>query len=224
MDKITIAILSAGIPKKMKSHGPTALFKVGNDRYLVDDQILKLKEIYPNADIKLILGYEHAKILKKIKYSNDVEIIINKDYEHTNSAYSLGLAMEKSSTNNMLFIHGDLYFNKNIHNDNVESYVLYDKNNCIKSNKPGIIFDKYLENINFIHRSKWCQIAYISNHEYLACEKIFKGSKYTFEIINDINSKDDCKFSCISPENMLVVELESSKDFKSEKFKNIDSQ
>jgi choline kinase len=229
MYNITVAILAAGIPKKMKSYGPTSLIKVDDDRILLDDQINKIRYIYKNANIVIVAGYEFQKIKRKLK-SPKVELIENLHFDSTNSAHSLLLATKNNPVDNLLMIHGDILFNvdtlkyiSNIHYSE-NSAILYDQNNMIKPNKPGILKNQYvLEHINYLHKNKWAQIAFFNKGEYNKLLKVNPGNRYSFELINEINSNENSVFYCHSPNNMKLIEIECTKDLTSEKFKSINS-
>jgi NDP-sugar pyrophosphorylase family protein len=228
MSKITVAILAAGAPKKMKSYGATSLLKVSDSRYLLEDQIAKIKYVYNGAKVVIIVGYENQKITKRVK-SRGVDIIVNEDFDNNNSAYSLCKAAKLSDSHNLLAIHGDIYFNidtlkyiSNVHYSE-ESCILYDTKGQIKANKPGIIMCGYkLEHINYLHKTKWAQIMFFNGREFIALNKIEPGKKYSFEVINEINELEGTSFCCHSPNAMKLIEVESTKDIQSEAFKNID--
>jgi hypothetical protein len=80
-----------------------------------------------------------------------------------------------------------------------------------------------LEHINYLHKNKWAQIAFFNKGEYNKLLKVNPGNRYSFELINEINSNENSVFYCHSPNNMKLIEIECTKDLTSEKFKSINS-
>ena len=104
-----VAILSAGISSRMKTHEPRSLLKIG-DKSLIEHQCEIIKSIFYENEIILVIGYKSEKIIKKIGESK-IRIIENQLFEETNSGESLRLAVMNNVHNRILLIHGDLYFN-----------------------------------------------------------------------------------------------------------------
>lgn len=227
MSNITVAILAAGTPKKMKSGGPISLVKTPDNKNLIDDQISKIRYIYRNPKIFVVTGYQHSKVINKFKNEN-VEIIYNENFEDTNSADSLSLCLQNNPNQNLLMIHGDMYFNidtlryiSNIHYTE-NSAIIYDDRSMMKSSKPGILRNNFrLEHMTYFHKEKWASICFFNNYEYKILKTVDTNKKYTFEIINQINEDSNSLFYCHNPRSMNIIEVECTKDLKSEQFKNI---
>ena len=68
-----VAILSAGISSRMKTHEPRSLLKIG-DKSLIEHQCEIIKSIFYENEIILVIGYKSEKIIKKISK----EVLIDK--------------------------------------------------------------------------------------------------------------------------------------------------
>ena len=99
-----VAILSAGIGKRIKSYEPRSLIKIGN-KTLIEHQITVLENSFDNPDIILVTGYSTNRIIRKTK--NKVRIVENQIYNETTSSESLRLAINNTTSNSMFFFHGD---------------------------------------------------------------------------------------------------------------------
>lgn len=230
---ITIVILAAGISRKMKSHDPRPSIKISRSETLLDNQIRKVRSVYKNPYIVVVTGFQEEKLLKRVK-SKDIVFIRNDEYENTNSTRSLVIGIENNPNENALLIHGDIYFNtetlkylSNIHYTE-GSCIVYDKKDQMRKNKIGVLSNSSfsLERMGYIHKNKWCHIAFFNNFEYGKVIELGKKKEHdkshTFELINQINETEGGHFYAHSPELMKIIEIESIKDTESEAFEYID--
>lgn len=233
--KINIVILAAGISRRMKNYDPRSCLPVNETTILLDDQISKLREIYKNPNITVITGYKSERLILAMK-SRGVNIIHNNNYENTNSFGSLSLFLKNSKVHktygNCLIIPSDIFFNKktidyiaNIHYSD-SSCIIYDKENQMHKNKIGVLIDKSkVCNLSFYHKLKWTGIVFFNESEYRAIcgvsNKKNTEKKYIFEIINEIVGKSGISFHTHCPPLMKIIEIDSIRDAKSDKFKEI---
>ena len=122
-------ILAAGKGTRLKpltSKTPKILLKFGNSNIL-DYLVNCLKENNVN-EIYVVTGYKSDQIKKKFK--GEVNFILNKKYQTTNSIYSLFLAKKKLNDSNFFLINGDILVSK--------KYLKIDEKNKKKSFTYGI--------------------------------------------------------------------------------------
>lgn len=122
-------ILAAGYGMRMvplSVERPKALIKI-QDEVLIERMIRQLHEANV-FDIKIVVGFMKESFEYLIdKY--DVELIVNKDYENTNTMYSLYLA--KNYIKNTYILSSDVWLKENIFNHSSlnTSWYLLQKNN-----------------------------------------------------------------------------------------------
>lgn len=222
---IPVAILSAGISSRMKTHEPRSLLKIHN-KTLIEYQIETLNDIFKELEILLVVGYKSEKIIKKLQDRN-IRIIENQLFEETNAGESIRLVVNNNVHNKILIIHGDLHFNietlKGLNYN--KSFLLIDNNLQMSDREVGTaINDNKVTNLSYGLKSKWCQIAYIQGPEYEILKQVLLKDKeqirkkVSFEIINDIINRGG-SFVSIEPEKMKILEIDCIRDINNEKFK-----
>lgn len=220
---VCVAILSAGVGKRIKSYEPRSLIKIGN-RTLIEHQISVLQNSFDNPDIILVTGYSTNRIIRKTK--NKVRIVENQLFDQTTSSESLRLAINNTTSSSMLFLHGDLYFNLNTLSELKydRSFLIIDNKDQINSKEVGItVVNKRATILSYGLSTKWCQMAYITGKEFEAIKNLYLRGNETikkmllFEIINLIISKGG-SFICYEPDNMSILEIDCMRDLANENF------
>lgn len=137
-----VVILAAGRGSSLgtfTSEAPKCMLPIG-DETIIQRQIRTLKEcgIEPK-DIILVAGYKY----ECIRVDNEVEIIINTEYNSTNNAYSLLLALNKINED-ILVLDSDLIFaHANIEKlKQCETNTLLAINQSTGYGKTGIVIDE----------------------------------------------------------------------------------
>lgn len=218
-EDVAIAILSAGSGSRIRSYEPRSLLKIGNS-CLIDHQINTIQQCFDNPEIISVVGCHARKVIKKTK--GKIRIVENQLHTTSNSSESLRLAFNNTIKKNILFMHGDLYFNedtlKNL--DYSKSFLIVDTNSQIKDNEVGVtVFENNATILSYGLPIKWGQIAFITGREYKILKNIFNKyedqdkKKLSFEIINMIINMGG-KFLCHEPEKMSIVEIDRIKDIK----------
>lgn len=216
---VSIIVLSAGVSQKMKTREPRSLLKFDGIP-LIEKQYLTITNTFNVSDFFLVAGYKVEKVVKKTNDLN-IQIVYNPLFEETGSAESLRLAVEQVTTDKLLFMHGDLFFNKEtLDVPYSESFVIVDSEGQIADKEVGaIIVDGKLTNLSYGLKSKfkWCQIAYLTGQEYSILKEVLKrklvARQTSFEIINEILNRGGT-FNCYEPKQMKIVEIDSIKDIK----------
>jgi len=154
-----VILLSAGIEDRAKGQGPSPLFKVGGT-YLLDHQISAIRAVFGKCDIIPVVGFDSRKVISKIE--TKIGVIENQLYEETNSPESLRLALNATTAEAVLIIHGNVIFNKELFQPHSfqKSFILYED---YTSEKVGITFDKYVENFSYGLNNTWANVAYLND-------------------------------------------------------------
>ena len=220
---MAVVILSAGIGNRIKSNEPRSLIKIGN-KTLLEHQIDLINNNFEKHEIIGVFGYEIEKIIRKIH--GKIRVVENQIYENTNNSESLRLAVNNTNKKNIMFFHGDLYFNdaifKNI--DFRKSFLVVDTKEMMKQKEIGITINNNKAAIlSYGLPTKWCQIAFMTGKELKILKNILhklQGSNkkmLSFEIINKMISMG-ASFECYEPDNMSIIEIDCIKDIKNENF------
>jgi hypothetical protein len=147
-------------------------------------------------------------------------------YESTNTFESLRLSVINNTKANILFMHGDLYFNQetlsSMRYD--KSFLIVDTKNRISTSEVGItVVNDKATTLAYDLPTKWAQIAFLTGKEYEILESIFLKSSsahkkmLSFEVINSIIERGG-SFVCWEPEDMQLLEIDSMKDISYENF------
>tara|TARA_R110000824_G_scaffold46485_2_gene133509 strand:+ start:456 stop:1184 length:729 start_codon:yes stop_codon:yes gene_type:complete len=220
---MAVIILSAGIGSRIKSNEPRSLIKIGN-KTLIEHQIETINNNLDNNEIIGVFGYSIEKIIKKI--SGKLRVVENQLYQSTNSSESLRLAVNNTSKRNIMFFHGDLYFNDAIFKkiDFKKSFLVIDTKEMMKSKEIGITIQNNKATIlSYGLPVKWCQFAFMTGKELKILKNVLsnlKGSQkkmLSFELINKMILMG-AKFECYEPDNMSILEIDCIKDIKNENF------
>tara|TARA_R110002051_G_scaffold8124_1_gene34611 strand:- start:1948 stop:2676 length:729 start_codon:yes stop_codon:yes gene_type:complete len=220
---IAVIILSAGVGSRIKSNEPRSLIKIGG-KTLIEHQINFVENNIEDAETIGVFGYSADKIIKKI--AGKIRIVENQIFDKTNNSESLRLAVNNTNKKNILFFHGDLYFNHEILDDAnfKKSFIIVDNKGMMKNKEIGVTMSKNKATIlSYGLSTKWCQIAFMTGRELKILRSILnklRGSRkklLSFEIINLIISSGG-NFECHEPNNMSIIEIDSIKDIKNENF------
>lgn len=223
---ITVIIPAAGIGRRMKSHGSKSLIQLATQETLLDRQITVIRKQYPKAEIIVVVGFQADKIIKDLIGKPDIKVVENELYEETNVVRSIGMALRVASNSNILIIYGDIIFNPAtliglpLHH----SATIVDNKNNFEPDVVGVnIIDGYVGCFSYGLRTKWAQIVYLTGKELsifktIACNKD-KRKLNTFEILNKVIELDG-KIKAIEPQDMKIIEINSTQD--KEKAKKVD--
>lgn len=182
----TYILLSAGSGRSMQTKGAKALLSYDGTTVL-DHQIKTILRFDKKADIVIVTGIGHEKILKHVsKKEYDVRIVVNHNYRLTSQTESLRLAMNAVRRDAMYVIHGDMIFNEACLQTNSGSSVVISSG----GDKKSVGVSHSAENV--LHLSyglpdKWAQIAYICKNDFKEARSVinsFRNNKLTFEYVN----------------------------------------
>jgi choline kinase len=221
--EIAIAVLSAGVGQRIKSHEPRSMIKI-NDTSLIDIQISILGECFLKPEIIGVFGYDFQKICRKL--SGKIRIIENQIHETTNTAESMRLAFNSTLKSSFMFLHGDLIFNKETLQDldYSKSFVVIDTKGRMEDKEAGLtIVNNKATIFSYGLKSKWCQIAHITGKELKIAKQIFNKFELadkkmlSFEVLNRMISMG-ASFNCYEPQKMKIIEIDKIGNYANENF------
>lgn len=219
---VSAIILSAGSGSRIKSNEPRALLKIGNNT-LIEHQISVIKNTFNNPEIVGVFGVGFDKIIKKI--GTKIRIIENQLHEATNTSESLRLGINNTMMDNVLFFHGDLYFEQDIF-DNLsftKSFLIIDNGDHFNEYEVGVTTNlKKVSILSYGLPDKWCQIAFLTGRELKIARNLFaKFSQddkklLSFEVINKIiDLGGNFEFHI---NKAPIIEIDCIKDLNNENF------
>jgi len=221
---IAVAILSAGIGDRIKSYEPRSMLKIGN-KTLINHQICTISSCFDNPEIIAVLGYNVTRVIKKL--DKDIRVVENQLYKETNCAESIRLAFNNTNKSNLLFFHGDLYFNMEtlLELDYNKSFIITDSKNRLHEKEVGVTINNggVAEILSYGLPTKWCQIVFLTGKELKILENIFykfnsiNKKLLSFELLNEIIMMGGT-FKCYEPSNMSILEIDCIKDLNNENF------
>jgi len=213
-----VAILCAGVGARIKSYEPRSTIKIGN-KMLLEHQIDIVHSCFKDPEIICVSGYDSQKIVKR--FSEKVRIVENQLYETTNPSESIRLAFNNTCKNKFLFMHGDLWFNKDtLKNMNYDkSFIVVDTKKRFENKEVGVTIANNSKATFFSYGldTKWCQIAFLTGKEFKIARNLFNKFEphdkkmLSFEILNKMISLG-ASFECYEPKNMKIVEIDRIKD------------
>jgi len=103
-------ILAAGMGKRLEMGIPKPLIKIHNEKTILDFQIAALSNRIGIENIIVVVGYKKELVMEKFP---NLTFVYNSNYENTNMAKSLLLALKKIDED-LLSINGDVYFDAKI--------------------------------------------------------------------------------------------------------------
>ena len=102
-------ILAAGVGSRLEKSIPKTLTKLDNNEMILERQLNFLNQYIPKKDIIIVVGYKKELIIKEFP---NYKTIYNKYYSKTNTAKSLMLGLEEIYDEDIVWINGDVVFNK----------------------------------------------------------------------------------------------------------------
>jgi bifunctional N-acetylglucosamine-1-phosphate-uridyltransferase/glucosamine-1-phosphate-acetyltransferase GlmU-like protein len=169
----------------MQTKGAKALLMY-NGLTVLDHQVRTIQKFDKKADILVVTGVGHDKIVKHVsKKEYDIRILLNHNYKLTSQTESLRLAINAIRQDSMYIIHGDIIFNEQCLCCSKSSVVL-----CENDDKRsiGVAYVSGLAtHLSYGLPEKWGQIAYICKKDFQVARSTinsFKNNKMTFEYIN----------------------------------------
>lgn len=213
-NNMLIIIPSAGIGKRMRSHGPKATIQLNEKETVISRQISFLKKVFPKSKIVIVVGFQKEKF-ENLKNAHLVE---NIEYEDTNVSFSVNLALQKFNCNSALVIYGDLVFTKEIflNMPTDKSWICLDNQQNQRSNEVGInIVDNKAVYFSYGLQNKWGQIVFLKGFELELFKSIASKNnskrKFCFELFNEIIDMNG-EFECYVNKKWKMVEIDTIKD------------
>jgi NDP-sugar pyrophosphorylase family protein len=218
MKKLNIIIPVAGVGRRMRSYGPKALIYL-HGKTLIERQLYILRQLYPEANFTVVVGFAADKITKVL--DKNIRVVENDSYERTNVAYSIALALQHINNNYpVLIVYGDLVFNfatfKDLHLD--RSAAIIDTQGRFNKGEVGAtIVNSEISQFAYSLPIKWGQIVYLEGKDLFLFKDYIQHKNrvnyFGFEILNGVLNNDG-HIHAIEPNHMQIAEIDTSKDIE----------
>ena len=222
-DSISVVIVSAGAGSRIRSNEPRSLIKIKNDT-LINHQIQAITDTFKTYEIIGVFGTQIEKILKKV--DNRIRVVENQLHNETNNSESMRLGLNNSLYDNVLFIHGDIYFKSSLLKsaDYTKSFLVVDANEDMSEKEVGLTASgNKVSILSYGLEKKWCQMCFLTGKELKILKSIFlkfqesDKKMLSFEVINKI-IENGGSFACHEKKGSHVVEIDCIKDINNENF------
>jgi NDP-sugar pyrophosphorylase family protein len=216
VNNLTVVITTFGLEHRNKNTYSKSLIPLKNGYTLLEQQILIIKDILPQADIIVVVDGQSDKLLSQYK-KYKIRIVYNTLFETSNIGYGIYLALQASTKDNALIIQGNILFDgcvKNLVQFHSTSLV----SNKIKQSSVGVLLqDKYITNFSYSFHKKWSGIVYLTGEEFRYYQKFVSEPNnmclFNYEILNQILDRGGKIISMEYPE-MYLKEINSIGDAK----------
>ncbi len=143
-----IVILAAGIGSRLGNPLPKPLTVLKNGETIMQQQIKNLSAYFDPNDINIVVGFKKDLVME---HAPDMTFIYNQVYDQTNTSKSLLKALKKNRQHPVLWLNGDVVFDKGIFNLLLPFIVQDSSFVCVNNFKVGEEEVKYkLDGSGFI--------------------------------------------------------------------------
>lgn len=190
---ITVVLLAGNLGIRMKTYGPQCLQKIDGDT-LLDLQVKAIKEALPNSEI-IITCREYVDKISKAK--PDCVRLVESQIEDTNEVEEIRLAINNCTTDNLLIIGSDVFFDKNMLKDLdfSRSFVIYETKGVMRPDSVGMtIVNGKATIMSYALGKKWTRIAHINKSAKRSlnnfCKQPNNSKMYAHEALNYVMDKN----------------------------------
>lgn len=102
-----IVILAAGMGTRLGNSLPKTMTLLANGKTILQNMVDNLSQVFNKRDILMVVGYKKEIIMEA---HPDLLYVYNEQFNCTNTASSLLMALEKVSAESVLWLNGDVFF------------------------------------------------------------------------------------------------------------------
>jgi choline kinase len=222
--KYSIIIPAAGQGMRMTTYGAKPLIKIKDNTTILQRQLDIIGKTFKNFEVILVAGFQADKVFNNCPHY--VTKIRNEDFNETNVAHSIGMALDHVTTDRVVIVYGDLVFNKPALNcpfDNESALVLIES---MKKDEVGcVIQNNKIVQMFYDLPNKWGQIAYLTGNELESFKKLTLNKYeeesssrrlFGFEMFNKIIDEGG-EFQAMIPKRAKAIDIDLSKDLQAAK-------
>lgn len=133
-------ILAAGIGSRLGNSSPKPLTKLKNDETILNRQVMYLSDYIGEDNIIVVVGYKNDLIMEAFP---NLLYVYNNFYDTTNTSKSLLKALKKIENEDVLWLNGDVVFEKKLLESIIEC-----PQSCMAVNTNSVGEEEIKYNIN----------------------------------------------------------------------------
>lgn len=220
-NELSVVILCGVMGYRMKSYGSKALLSLEDGVKVIDRIIENVCIHFPNSEIIVSVGFDADNLISHLPQT--VHVVENQLHENTNTLEELRLAMNASTNENVLVIHGDLIFNQFALEKVTRhgSSIVVDTKDQIDSDEVGAtIVDNKVTIMTYGVDTKWGYIAYFTGRELELLRSIVSNRTrkkwFIFEAVNEVINKGGT-FTPVENKRTEIYRINKIKDWKGRK-------
>lgn len=223
-EKITVILLAENYGYRMKSYGPLSLIQIEN-KTLLEHQVDAISSVFIDYEIILCSGFETNKVYhfiqSKFPKSNNIRIVENQVYYHSNCCEGLRLCLNNTNNNKILICGGGVLLTPEyLKSLNLrKSSILTQQSDENGMFEIGVISDdSKLENLSLaVKTAVWTELLYLTGEPlvksfYNIVSKPELKNKFLFEAINAWKGRRQLVVSQNETEN--ISKIDNIKTFK----------
>lgn len=164
-NNIQVVIPAAGTGARCGCGGPKCLLEVGEES-LISRQVRLLKRLIPGCKPVVVVGYQADAVRSHLR--GRATLVVNEDYEDTNTAYSVALGLEVCEPGPVLVVYGDLVLRKEIIKPILKSAVsavIIHQNSTRRQEVGATVVDGQVTYFAYGLTAKWGQVALLYEPE-----------------------------------------------------------
>ena len=201
----TVVLLAGNLGYRMTTFGPQCLQKLSNGDFLLDHQVKTIKECLPRSEI-IITCRDY--IQKMVRHKPDGVRLVESKLEDTNEVEEIRLAINNCTTDNMLFIQSDTFFEKNVLKglDFSRSFVIFETKGMMRHDSVGVtVVNSKATIMSYAVDKKWGRIFNINKTAKKSlnnfCRNDAHKKMYAHEALNYV--MDKCPVYAIETKDLL---------------------
>jgi choline kinase len=211
--KYSIIIPAAGYGHRLGLDEVKALLKV-NNQTLIDRQISIIDKIFPNKEIVVVGGYKAGRLFDALP--KDVIKVENERYNETNVVRSIGMGLRACTSDLIIVIYSDLFFNKRLLSLPFRKNSFIISNNAMSSREIGINQTaNKLESLFYDLPTKWAQVSFFQGLELQLLKQVCFNKDnermFGYECINQIINMGGY-FTVECPRNSIAFDIDTTHD------------
>ena len=146
-----VIILAAGIGSRLGNPFPKKLTKLKNNKSIMEMMTDHISEVFSSDIINVVVGFKKDLIMEKFP---DLTYIYNPYFDQTNTAKSLLKAIKKIKNQSVLWLNGDIIFQKEIleklkkYIENDTSFISVITSNVAEEEVKYTLSGKYIDKLS----------------------------------------------------------------------------
>lgn len=218
--KVSIILPAAGAGRRCLGAGPRSLYRVAPGQSLLERQVAVIREVFPRAELIVVVGFETEKMLAALPAG--VRVVENERFVETSVNRSILLGLRVALGERLLIIYGDMLFESAALRvlPRRGSAVLVDDGHRLGSQEVGVgIHQQAVQHFSYGLPVKWANMVQFQGRELRLLRGLVEQRRTDrllgFELLNLILEQGGGFLPCFCPPGELR-EIDSPRDLRKE--------